>query len=248
MADGPMNLIGATSNFSQPTYSNDSDAQGRRVRLRPKPAAVSEIIKDSPLLSILRETNGMVWPYQPMITYQQDVEYQSVEMVHTNQELYAYKRTPAVKLSVEGEWSVQNQKEAMYALACLHFLRVVTKMYFGQGPNIGTPPPVLLFDAYGQYMFNRLPVIVTSFTANMPKDVDYVPLDLKNLGKWDIKTRAPIRGNMVLGSRDGYVWLPAVFSITAALTVQNTPSRLRQFDLNGFRNGSLLKNPNGGWI
>jgi hypothetical protein len=250
MADGPMNLPGANSAFAQGSYTNDSDANGRRVRLRPKPVAVGEIIGGSPLLAILKETGGMVWPYQPMITYNQEVEYQSVEMVHTNQELYAYKRTPAVKLTVEGEWTVQNQKEGKYALACLHFLRTVTKMYFGQGANIGTPPPVLLFDAYGQYMFNRLPVIVTAFTPTLPKDVDYVPInvDVENLTQWNIKTKNPLQGPVNGTSKDGYVWLPAVFSITVTLTVQNTPSRLRQFNLNDFRNGTLLKNPNGGWI
>jgi hypothetical protein len=248
MVNNPMNIMGASSNTGQADYSNDSDANGRRVRLRPKPAAVQQILGDSPLLFILKETSGMVWPYQPMITYNQEVEYQSVEMVHTNQELYAYKRTPAVKLTIEGDWTVQNQKEGKYALACLHFLRTVTKMYFGQGPNIGTPPPVLLFDAYGQYMFNRLPVIVTGFNPTMPKDVDYVPIDVGNLTQWNIATLPPTRGPVSPSSRDGYVWLPSVFSITVNLTVQNTPSRLRQFDLNSFRDGTLLKNPRGGWI
>jgi hypothetical protein len=248
MANSPMDLTGAASNFSQPGYTNDSDANGRRVRLRPKPDAVKQIIGDSPLLAILKETSGMVWPYQPLITYAQDVDYQSVEMVHTNQELYAYKRTPAVKLTIEGDWTVQNQKEGKYALACLHFLRTVTKMYFGQGENLGTPPPVLLFDAYGQYMFNRLPVIVTNFAPTLPKEVDYVPIDVSDLKKWDIKTQSPARGPLGSNSKDGYVWLPAAFSITVGLTVQNTPSRLRQFNLNSFRDGTLLKRPNGGWI
>lgn len=228
---------------------NTSDAGGRRARLRPKPLATNQIYGSSSLLAPLKNTNGMVWPYQPSVNYQQEVDYTAVEMVHTNQDFYAYKRTPAVKLTVEGEFTVQNQSEGLYALACIHFLRTVTKMYFGQGQNLGTPPPVLLFDAYGQYMFNRLPVIVTNFTANMPKEPDYVPIDLskmEEMGPAGLIYHGMGRDEMLLKESNEYVWLPAVFSISVNLTVQNMPARLRQFDLNEFRNGTLLKG--GGWI
>jgi hypothetical protein len=224
---------------------NDSDLSGRRARLRPKPAAMSQILGDNnPLLSPLRGTYGMVWPYQPSVSYSQEVSYTDVPMTHTNQEFYAYTRTNAVKLTVEGEFTVQNQEEGRYVLACLHYLRTVTKMYFGQGANLGTPPPVLLFDAFGKYMFNKLPVIVTNFTANMPKDVDYVPVDLKKLGASTLPNLSQIgqQGN----TADGFVWLPALFTISVSLTVQNTPATLRKFELDKFRSGSLLKN--GGWI
>lgn len=235
--------------------SNDTDASGRRVRLRPKPAAMGQILGTGPLLRPLYSTNGMVWPYQPDIQYSQDVEYQPIQMVHTNQEFHAYTRTPAVKLTCSGEFTVQNQTEGLYALGCLHFLRTVTKMYFGQSSNPGTPPPVLLFDAYGKYMFNKLPVIVTQFSSNMPKDIDYVPVNLNNLGK-ALEVVNGVQNNLVTGlfgnyatnySSEGYIWLPAVFTISVSLIVQNTPSKLRSFNLDSFRDGSSLKNE-GGWI
>ena len=60
-------------------------------------------------------------------------------------------------------------------MACLHFFRTVTKMNFGENdPNAGTPPPILLFNAYGPFVFNNLPVIVKQFTFSFPDDVDYV--------------------------------------------------------------------------
>ena len=254
-------------------FSNDSDAAGRRVRLRPKPDAISDIYGAGGLLTPLRQTNGMVFPYQPTITYQQDVNYTTIDMVHTNQEFYAYTRTNAVKLSISGQFTVQNQAEGVYSLACIHFLRTVTKMWFGQGARAGTPPPVLLFDAYGPYMFNQLPVIVTSFNVGLPNEVDYVPVDLANTsnpGKLhslynsvgSLLSRTPqvtsfdrsqnlMYNNTTtqrknLTSSAGYVWLPAVFTIEVNITVQNTPSRLRQFDMDKFKTGSLLKG--GKWI
>lgn len=258
-------------------YNNDSDAGGRRVRLRPKPGATYQIYGSGGLLAPLRDTNGMVFPYQPTINYQQDVTYSAVELVHVNQELYAYTKTNAVKLTVQGQFTVQNQKEGLYALACIHFLRTVTKMYFGASSNPGTPPPVLLFDAYGRFMFNQLPVIVTSFTVGLPNDVDYVPVDLSEVSQQgsavngpntarqssvernstlnqqakmsnlstmgDIMYRQYLKGD---GASEGYIWLPSVFNIDVSITVQNTPSRLRQFDLDQFRTGDLLKG--GKWI
>ena len=256
------------------SYNNDNDSAGRRVRLRPKPDGASDIYGTGGLLAPLRQTNGMVFPYQPTITYQQDVNYTAIDLVHTNQEFYAYNRTNAVKLTVSGQFSVQNQTEGIYSLACIHFLRTVTKMWFGRSRNAGTPPPVLLFDAYGQYMFNQLPVIVTSFNIGLPNDIDYVPIDLANTAasgkntsnmfnnegflvtKTPELTSYPQSQNLMytttalkrnnLNSTEGYIWLPSVFTIEVSITVQNTPFRLRQFDIAEFRTGALLKG--GKWL
>lgn len=232
---------------------NLDDTAGRRVRLRPKPAAVGTVYGSfTGLLFPLVTTKGMVFPYQPSITYQQEVTYQPMEMVHANQDFHVYSKTPALKLQVDGDFTVQSQKEGQYALACLHFLRTVTKMYFsGTDARQGTPPPVLLFDAYGQYMFNSLPVIVTGFTMTLPKDVDYVPVQAGGNN-----TAAPsgtasgvnkvTQESIASGAgQNGYSWLPAAFVITVNLTVQQTPQRLRAFDLDEFRTGELLRQ--GGW-
>jgi len=255
-------------------FSNNSDAFGRRVRLRPKPAAALDIYGGSGLLQPLRATNGMVWPYQPQITFDQTVEYQAIDLVHVNQEILAYNRTPAMKFTVNGAFSVQNQQEGIYALAAIHFMRTVTKMYFGSGNNLGTPPPVLLFDAYGQYMFNQLPVVVTQFSFDLPNDIDYVPIDLANiqtysnaqsqtnipgyskvqttpqLSSYDDVTNSALMTSRLfrqdLQGEDGYIWLPAVFNLSVSLTVQNTPARLKAFNLDAFRTGELMKQ--GKWI
>lgn len=231
---------------------NQSDASGRRARLRPKPAAMQKIL-NSNLLAPIWATNGMVFPYQPDVQYSQDVEYSQVDMVHTNQEFYAYKKTPAVRLTCAGDFTVQNQAEGLYALACIHFLRTVTKMYFGASPNAGTPPPILLFDAFGMYMFNALPVIVTQFQANMPKDIDYVPIKISNIGKPLNVLQYSYQMSSLAGMfqrpynpKEQVIWLPAIFTISVSMTVQNTPNKLRSFNLEEFRSGDLLKG--GGWL
>lgn len=230
-------------------FENNSDGYGRRVRLRPRPGGMTELINNAgAILAPIKDTNGMVWPYQPSINYSQTVDYTQVQLTHTNQDFYAFARSPTPELTVEGEFTVQNQGEGLYALACIHFLRTVTKMYFGLGDNLGVPPPILLFDAYGQYMFNKLPVIVTAFTANMVKEVDYVAVNVGSnfLGQ----TAASLQNSNLVrtnATAEGYVWLPSIFNISVTMKIQNTPSRLQKFDLNEFRNGNLLKS-GGGWI
>lgn len=279
MADIWSQLGGAFLPFTgtqSPDTSNNSDAQGRRVRLRPKPAAAMQIYGSNGLLQPLRQTNGMVWPYQPTITWSQPVTYSGMDLVHSNQDIQAYVSTPSPKFSVTGEFSVQNQEQGIYGLAAIHFLRTVTKMHFGAtDPNAGTPPPVLLFDAYGQYMFNQLPVIVTTFSVTLPQDVDYVPVDLSFVQSYtSAQTTTNIPGYSQLqvtpsitsfassanstlistkmyrsdltNTKDGYIWLPAVFGVTVDVTVQNTATRLRAFNLDSFRTGELMKQ--GRWI
>lgn len=247
--------------------SNNSDAQGRRVRLRPKPGGALQTYGSNGILSPLRGTNGLVWPYQPIIGYEQNVDYQTMELVHANQEMLAYNRTNSLKITVSGDFSVQNQQEGIYALACIHFLRSVTKMYFGENePNAGVPPPVLLFDAYGSYMFNQLPVVVTSFTVQLNNDIDYVPIDMDNiisssnasqtsstpqLTSYDNVANSALMSARMFNSDlqsngSGYIWLPAVFNLQVSITVQNTPYRLRQFKLDEFRTGASMLG--GGWI
>jgi hypothetical protein len=130
---------------------------------------------------------------------------------------------------------VQNQKEGEYLLAVMHYLRVVSKMYFGEAsfkapstgqPSLaGMPPPVLILHGYGDFMFNDLPVIVKDHSYSMKDNISYV----------DIKTAG------------GSVRLPSMMSISIKLVVQNTPKRNRkEFDLNQFRTGELMKK--GGWI
>lgn len=251
--------------------TNDADAHGRRVRLRPKPAAIQQIYgaDGNNLLTPLRATNGMVFPYQPTINYTQDVQYSSIDLVHVNQELLAFTRTSAPKLTISGQFTAQNQAEGVYALACIHFCRVVTKMWFGKGEWIGTPPPVLLLDAFGPYMFNQLPVLVTNFTINMTNEVDYLAVDVTKRGSIEknnlqslFKLGMPYgsnnqivvpdrsltsKANSDLDQSKDYVWIPTLFTIDINVTVQNTPYRLRQFDLDAFRTGQLMKNE-GKWI
>ena len=152
----------------------DQNAKDRKVSLRPKPGGANRVY-GAGLLTPIKESNGLIWPYTPSITYNQPVNYTSMTTVHANQDFHVYGNTPAVSLQVAGDFTVQNQLEGWYAHAAIHFFRTVSKMNFGESdPNAGTPPPVLLFNAYGPFVFNDVPVIVKDFTVEFPDNVDYV--------------------------------------------------------------------------
>ena len=240
------------------------NSQDRRVSLRPKPAAAGRVYGNG-LLKPLAETGGLIWPYTPTISYNHNIDYQPIATVHANQDFHVYSRTPAVELQVSGDFSVQNQLEGRYALAAIHFLRTMAKMNFGdKDPAAGTPPPVLLFNAYGPFVFKDVPVIVKSFTAEFPDSVDYVEVGVQGLttaipitiertfvpeptpaepsspgGRgWTVERE--IRGSPTTAPSDYIVWLPSVFKISANLVIQHTPKELRQrFELPRFRDGDI---------
>lgn len=245
----------------------DQNSQDRRASLRPKPAAASRVYGNG-LLKPLAETGGLIWPYTPTIGYNHNIDYQPIATVHANQDFHVYSRTPAVELQVNGDFSVQNQVEGRYALAAIHFLRTMAKMNFGdKDPAAGTPPPVLLFNAYGPFVFKDVPVIVKNFTAEFPDSVDYVQVFVQGLTTTTTRVvdrivaplqtdpdpeiqrelRAQPRGfietlrDVVNTARNGYtVWLPSVFKISANLVVQHTPKELRsRFELPRFRDGDI---------
>ena len=94
-------------------------------------------------------------------------------------------------------------------------------MYFGedQTPRAGTPPPILFLTAHGPMLFNRVPVVVTSFVSTFPADVDY----------------------LYVNSAQGQNRVPTMMSL--AVTVQPVFNRQQSktFSLDKFVNGSLLK-------
>ncbi len=176
-------------------------------------------------------TDGLLFPYTPSIGFSQSVDYKEISMIQTNGDYSAYSRTPSVSLRVSGKFTVQNQREGRYLLAVIHFLRTVSKSYFGEidaGNKLaGLPPPVLIFSGYGNYMFNELPVIVKSHDYSLDDNMDTV----------EIQTAS------------GIARLPAMLTINMELTVQQTPQKMRkEFSLDEFRTGALMRDGKTGWI
>jgi hypothetical protein len=59
-------------------------------------------------------------------------------------------------------------------------------MFFGQGANVGNPPPVLFLDGYGSHYFPHVPCVVTNFTHNLSNDVDYIQVPITQTSLEDV--------------------------------------------------------------
>ena len=199
-------------------------------------------------------TGGLLFPYTPTINDTATVNYEHYDPIHTNQPFAAFKSVAAKDITIIGTFTAMNQDEAVYCLAAIHFLRTVTKMYFGLGQDgspfslegrklRGTPPPILLLNGYGTAIYHNVPVIVTTYNVEFPQDVDYIQV---KTGSGITRINTDERTATRLSS-DITAWVPARFIISLTLQVQNTPDRLRRhFNLNDFRTGNLIKR--GGWV
>ena len=47
-------------------------------------------------------------------------------------------------------------------------------MAYGKTFNAGTPPPIVLLNGYGDYVFKNVPVVIINFSVDLPTDVDYI--------------------------------------------------------------------------
>ena len=144
-----------------------------RVRLSLPPAATG-FYRDGGLMAPLQQTDGLIWPVTPTIILQHSAAYTPQEPVHNNYPYYAYNNSRVDAMSIIGNFPVQNSKDGEYWLAALHFLRSVSKMFYGPGEAQGNPPQILRLNGYGQHIFKDVPVIVEQVTVELRESVDYV--------------------------------------------------------------------------
>jgi hypothetical protein len=176
---------------------------------------------DSPILLPLKQTAGVVFPYTPQLSVTHSATYMPSQITHANFQHYTYSNSDVGAINITGDFTAQNEDEGNYLLAVIHFFRSVTKMYFGedQSPRAGTPPPILFLTAHGPMLFNRVPVVVTSFVSTFPADVNY----------------------LYVKSSQGQTRVPTMMSL--AVTVQPVFNRQQSktFSLDKFVKGDLLK-------
>jgi hypothetical protein len=119
-------------------------------------------------------TDGVIFPYTPNITTTYSANYEQYDLTHSNYRGIFYKNSRVGDIQLRGTFTAQDTDEANYLLAVIHFFRSVTKMFYGQDDQRGTPPPICLLNGYGGYQFSDHPVVVSAFNYSLPNDVDYI--------------------------------------------------------------------------
>jgi len=157
--------------------SNNNAATGDwRVRLQL--ASASDYLYNAPdcgpLLWPLRDTDGVIFPYTPTIDTAYKANYSTYDLTHSNYRGYFYQNSYIDGINIKATFTAQDTVEANYLLAVIHFFRSVTKMFYGQDAQRGTPPPLVFLSGLGDFQFNRHPCLVSQFNYNLPADVNYI--------------------------------------------------------------------------
>jgi len=146
---------------------------------------------DGILQAKLNETNGMIFPYTPTIIFSHSANYSQIKPTHSNYPFPIYQSSQPDNLQITGEFYIEGADEGLYWVACVHYLRTITKMAYGQTSNAGTPPPVVRINGYGDYVFKNVPVVLAQFSIDLPTDVDYIYVPEAN-------TYAPTRSTITI--------------------------------------------------
>jgi hypothetical protein len=258
---------------SQRKQNNDTDW---RVRLSLAPGA-TYLYKatdragqpGSGILAPLARTNGVIFPYTPRITTVYEATYNEYNLTHSNYRGFFYQGSKVGDIQIEATFTAQDTAEAEYLLAVIHFFKSVTKMFYGQDPIRGTPPPLVFLSGLGEFQYNQHPCVVAQFNYNLPQDIDYIRARSKNTippGLLQRRQRESVPTNIftsvwarlsaagltrgaqpapppvpVLGTADS-TYVPTKLDIALILKpIQSREQVSRQFRLDQYANGDLLK-------
>ena len=146
-----------------------------RVRIQLAPGA-KYLYNDSnnAVLQPLVASKGVVFPYMPTIQTSYNADYSDTALTHSNYKGYFYNSSYVGDINITGIFTAQDTREANYLLAVIHFFRSVTKMFYGQDAQRGSPPPLVYLTGLGQYQFNNHPCVIKTFQYSLPNDVDYI--------------------------------------------------------------------------
>jgi len=122
----------------------------------------------------LYNTNGVIFPYTPAIDTAYKANYTPYDLTHSNYRGYFYQNSYVDSINLKATFTAQDTNEANYLLAVIHFFRSVTKMFYGQDYQAGSPPPLVFLSGLGDYQFNNHPCVVSQFNYSLPPDVNYI--------------------------------------------------------------------------
>ena len=224
---------------------------------------------DPGLLGPLKVTNGVIFPYTPQISTAYKANYSSYDLTHSNYRGYFYQNSYIDAVNINATFTAQSTSDASYVLAVIHFFRSVTKMFYGQDAQRGSPPPLVFLSGLGDYQFNNHPCLVQQFTYTLPPDVDYISSGapnnlglnlnpLQNLYSTTLNSIAPTATRLAAaflppGAQNALpaplqsllnnpTYVPSKIDIQLTLLpIQSRQQVSTQFSLKNFANGQLLK-------
>ena len=250
--------ISGVSRRSLGTNAGSPSATGDwAVKLSLPSATYSQLMADSPVMTdTMMADNGMRFPTTPFINLQHTAAYDTRAVLHNNYPYYAYQNSQVQQITISGDFPVQDQASGRRWISTVHFLRTITKMYYGGQLNKGNPPPIARLNGYGDYVFNNVPCVVMDFTVEFRQNVDYISIhadpqtDTNNaLNGMSPGERMARYGTQFQSAQPAQARQSGIVNkvpTDSLITVTVVPVYSRNkisntFDLKSFANGSLAK-------
>ena len=235
-------IMGAISAFTEDTHANDW-----RVRLS---LANWTSFKSSPVLAPLKDSGGLIFPYTPKISMRSGATYSKIDTVHTNYSFQAFKNSDPGSISITAPMYVSDPAEGLYWIAMVHYLRSLTKMFSGNDPKAGNPPPIIFLNGYGNYVFKNVPVVVTSMEVSLDDKCDYIGVPVVGSAAGAIEGTADAIGGLAgtLGGAFGGAFGGALGSATSVISsvaggVGQVAGLLGSFGIGGTTSGGISHVP-----
>ena len=208
-----------------------------RLRLTlPAQSNLRDVLLSGEITRPLRDSNGIFWPLTPSMIIQHSANYNALGQTHSNYPFQAYQNSQVDQMNIIGEFPVQNSEDAKHWVATVHFLRTITKMFFGGGDYKGNPPPIMHLSGYGDHMFHNVPVVVNTFNVELRAGIDYI--STRQDGVYYKKPGKPTMAD-VAGPPDDATWAPTISNISVLVTPTYSRETLKKFSLQDFASGQL---------
>ena len=223
------------------SFGGEANANDWRVRLS-IPNWTS--FKRSPVLTPLKDAGGLIFPYTPTISIKAGSKYSSESPTHSNYPFNAYKNSDPGTIEITAPMAVEDPAQALYWIACVHYLRSISKMFSGSDMKAGNPPPIVFLNGYGNYVFKNVPVAIQSFQCTLPNDCDYIACDVVGSAAGDIQSMTDSIGGLAdsLGAAiPGFSALGAISSIAGG--VGQVAGLLGAFGVGGTTSGGQAHVP-----
>jgi hypothetical protein len=230
------------------SFGGDANANDWRVRLS-LPTWPS--FRTSPVLKPLKDAGGLVFPYTPQINISSGANYTRDPITHSNFAFHAFKNSEPGSIELTAPLNVEDSKQALYWIAAVHYLRSVSKMFAGNDPKAGNPPPIVFLNGYGNFVFKNVPVVVTKFSLQLPQDCDYIGCEVRGSAAGAVAGVADSIGGLAdtLGSLGGeLLGSPGIPGITSAISeaagvVGQVAGLLGTFGVGGSTSGGIAHVP-----
>lgn len=191
--------------YRETVNSNSSDW---RVKMSLAPGA-NYLYKDPTgpgILAPLVATNGVIFPYTPRFDISYQSNYTDYDLTHTNYKQYFYKNSFVSEILLTADFTAQDTAEADYLLAAITFFKSCTKMFYGQDPQRGSPPPLVFIKGLGNYQFNNHPCVIRQFNYNLPDDVDYIRANNVQISNSGFQFRKPLASTAAYSLNLDSIW------------------------------------------